>query len=426
MAEPLGFEHYRDSYTTEDLWDMLITQGDPTSVELSSTVWATARGKLASAREALNTNVSDLTDRWQGPASEEFQNRMVLVIQYSETTEFFMEQAETDHLPGIAGYLAAAQARARGENHLGEDLDPANDIPDLEEWMEQVKGLSRAEIASLTSSGWTANTNEHNAWREARHDELAQTIADLGARYAYYANTIFAEPPPPQPDGMPGNPTFERPTGGVFADHPTDTTTNTPANTFQQTDTSTNTETTSLALDDDEDDDEASPWTYSSYDDLDEPSGGLASGGTATTLPSSGSYIGGTSASGSSIPGTGLGGAGVAPGRDMNPATPMHSATPPGGRSGTVGRSGMNPNLHTRPGATIRGSGNMPTGGRRNTDEAEEEETEARTSKYVEAEDFFSAPFDPAAGPAHEGPKHQRAWDKEHAAWEEHRRDEEA
>jgi hypothetical protein len=60
MAEPLGFEHYRDNYTTDELWDMLITQGDPMSVQLSSTLWATARGKLAGAREALNANVSDL------------------------------------------------------------------------------------------------------------------------------------------------------------------------------------------------------------------------------------------------------------------------------------------------------------------------------------------------------------------------------
>jgi uncharacterized protein YukE len=434
MAEPLGFEYYRDNYTTEELWDMLITQGDPMSVQLSSTVWATARGKLAGAREALNANVSDLAAYWQGPASEEFQNRMILVIQYSDATEFLMEQAETEHLPNIAGYLASAQARARGENALGEDLDPANDIADLEEWMEQVKGLSRAEIASLTSSGWTTNANEHVAWREARHDELAQTVADLGERYADYANTVFAEPPPPEPDGMPGASTFQRPTGGVFAEHPTGTTTGTPANTAHQPDASTNNESISPVLDEYDEDDEASPWTFTSHDDLDEPSGGLASGGTTvgTALPPGGSPVGGTTISsstaapGSGVPGATPSGAGIAPGRGMTTPGPTGcGATPSSPRGSTVGRGGgMTPHLPARPGTATPG-GHVPASGRRSTDETEEEETEARDSKYVEAEDFFSAPFDPAAGPAREGPKYQRAWDKEHAAWEERQRDEE-
>ncbi|WP_026924439.1 hypothetical protein [Glycomyces arizonensis] len=431
MAEPLGFEYYRDNYTTEQLWDMLITQGDPMSVELSSTVWATARGKLLNAREALNANVSDLATYWQGPASEEFQNRMVLVVQYSEATEFLMTQAETNYLPNIAGYLASAQARARGENALGEDLDPANDITDLEEWMEQVKGLSRPEIAALTSSGWNTNANEHTVWREARHDELAQTVADLGAQYAEYTNAVFAEPHQTAPDGMPGSATFERPTGGVFADNPieapADATTQTSTRATQP-DTSANNEAFASVLDDE--DDEAPPWTYSSHDDFDEASGGLAGGSTATALPTGGSPIGGTSigsgttAAGSGFPSAASGGAGVVPGRGLNSANPTSGAVPSNGRSTAAGRGGVNPNLQARP-AAGRDSGNTPVSGRRRSDETEEEETEARESKYVEAENVFSVPFDPAAGPAHEGPKYQRAWDKEHATWEERRREEE-
>ena len=421
MAEPLGFEHYRDNYTTEELWDMLVTQGNPVSVGLSSTVWATARGKLAGAREALNTNVSDLVDRWRGPASEEFQNRMSLVVQYSNATEFLMYQAETEYLPGIAEHLASAQARARGENALGENLDPDDDIPELEEWMEQVKGLSRAEIASLTSSGWTTNTNEHTAWREARHDELAQTVADLGVQYAEYANTVFSEPPAPAPIEMPGTPTFERPTGGVFADDPADTTTGVPASTAHQSDTRAHTEESALFPDEDEDD-EAPLWTYTSHDDLDEPSGGLASGGTTTALPPHG---GATVSGGAAAPGSGPSGAGFTSGRGVTVSVPTSGTASSSARSGTVGRGGMTPHLPARSGTVGSGGGNTPASGRRSADEAEEEETEARDSKYVEAEDFFSAPFDPAAGPAYEGPKYQRAWDKEHAAWEERQRDEE-
>jgi hypothetical protein len=50
MAEPLGFEHYRDGYTDAELWDMLVSQGNPQSVNLSTTIWSTAKGSTAGAR----------------------------------------------------------------------------------------------------------------------------------------------------------------------------------------------------------------------------------------------------------------------------------------------------------------------------------------------------------------------------------------
>jgi uncharacterized protein YukE len=471
MAEPLGFAHYRDSYTDEQLWDMLVSQGNPTSVNLSTSIWSTARGSTAGAREALNTHLAELAEYWKGPASDEFQNRMLLVGQYSEAAEARMRIAEETYLPDLAGYLAAAQSRAKGENALGESLDPATDITDAEVWMEEVKGLSREQIAALDPQTRTTYNNQHAAWRQARHDELAQTVADLGTQYSGYTNGVFAEPAEPAPDGMPGNDTYQQPTTGVFA--PTTVTSDNTGTTPSGSSGSLQPE---LPVVDDEDD-VADPWDLPSYNDIDEPSGGLASGTTPTapvggagpiggtpatgggTLPAGGGLFPGRSGTGpSGLPGRGPATTGptrgtqpATPGRGGQPGTPGRGTSGRGGQPGTPGRSGNTPGRSGQPGTPGRTSSTGRTGqpgtpsrsasgsnssgsgartgagtgkngspganNKRRNDEVEEEETLTRETKYVTAEDVFSAPFDPAVGPAHEGAKHQRAWNKEYDAW---------
>jgi hypothetical protein len=503
MAEPLGFAHYRDSYTDQQLWDMLVTEGNPTSVNLSTAIWSTARGSTASAREALNTHLAELAEYWKGPASDEFQSRMALVIRYSEAAETRMRQAEENYLPTLAGHLSAAQSRAKGDNALGENLDPGTDITDAEVWMEEVKGLSREEIAALDPQTRTTYNNQHAAWRQSRHDELARTVADLGEQYADYENTVFAEPPEPAPEGMPGNDTYQQPTTGVFAPTTVDTSAGNSA-----PGGGTGIVQPEPPLVDDEDE-VAGPWDLPSYDDIDEPNGGLASGGTAPTAPVGGAGpVGGTAVTGGgtlptggglfpgrTTPGTsGVPGrsTGTAPGRGPATTSPARGAQPAspgrGGQSGTSGRStsgrGSQPGTPGRNGSTTGRGGQPGTPGRsgttagrggqqgspgrnstagrtgqsgtpggRNTagpssngnrrgagtragtgagtaknsgpganskrrnDEAEKEETLTRETKYVTAEDVFSAPFDPSVGPAHEGAKHQRAWNKEYDAW---------
>ncbi|MEV3935583.1 hypothetical protein AB0K52_06355 [Glycomyces sp. NPDC049804] len=506
MAEPLGFAHYRDSYSHEQLWDMLVSQGNPQSVNLSTTIWSTARGSTAGAREALNTHLAELGEYWKGPASDEFQRRMMLVGQYSEAAEARMALAATDYLPDLAGKLSAAQARAKGENALGESLDPATDITDAEVWMEEVKGLTRDDIAALDPQTRTTYNNQHAAWRQARKDELARTVADLGAEYNRYTTTVFAEPAEPAPEGMPGNDTYQEPTTGVFA--PTTVDSNGPTAGTSGSATTTQPETPVV----DDEDDVADPWKPPSYTDIDEPNGGLASGGAAPGAPVGGAGpVGGTPVTGgggtlpaggglfgpgrstpstggvpgrgtSNVPGRGPATAGPArgaqpttPGRGSQPGTPGRGTAGRNGQPGTPGRSGTTSSRGGQPGNPGRGSagrtgtttgrGSQPgspgrstgrngqpgtpsrggsgssnstsgrgTGARtgsgsgvgkngspganskRRHDEVEEE-TLARGTKYVQAEDIFTAPFDPSVGPAHEGAKHQRAWNKEYDAW---------
>lgn len=460
MAEPRGFAFYRDNYTDQQLWDMLVTAGKPVSIGLATSVWATARGKLELTRDSLNTNVADLADYWQGDASSEFQNRMILIGEYSVEVEDRMRRAEERYLPMIAEQLASAQSRAKGENSLGENLDPTADITDPDQWMHEVKGLSHDEIAALEPQQRTTYENEHASWRQARHDELAQTVADLGVQYADMANEHFSEPPKPPPDGMPGNATYQQPTTGVFADSGPNSGGST-GTTVSDTSTSGNTGGGFASVN--ADDDVAEPWNLPSYDDIDETGGGLASGTPAA--PSGPSLSGTTVATG---PGAGpggsagllaTGGAGAVTGRNGQPlpgrpATTTGNGRAPGGQNltgrpnpnqtgagrpgtgqtggrtgaqqpGTTGRSGPGRTNASGRGGTGagRGSSTAPAGNRRG-DEAEDEETTYRKSKYVEAEDLFTAPFDPAVGPAQEGPKHQREWNKQYDKWKAQRKDE--
>ena len=448
MAEPLGFAHYRDNYTDAELWDMLINAGNPLSVQLSTTVWATARGKLANARESLNTDMTELAEHWQGEASTEFQNRMLLVYQYSLAAEERMSLAETKYLPEIAEHLATAQSRAKGENPLGENLDPAADISDPDEWMHEVKGLPYDEIAALDPQTRTTYQNEHADWRQARHDELAHTVADLGKQYSDMTDEYFAEPAAPPDPEMPGTSSYQQPSTGVFADNGTSPGSSTGA----VSSTSTTGGSSASTITEDawgpigDEDDIASPWTLPSYDDIDEHSGGLAGGGLGGTMPTGGAVSGTTIPTGSGVPSSssgfgsgmaGAGGTGSVPGRGPNTTGPVRGGQMTPGRGGApngTARNTMQPNHPPgRNNATTRGGLNRPGAGRGNNvppantkrsgDEADEEATTSRETKYVQTEDVFSAPFDPTVGPAHEGPKHQREWDKQYDEWRQREED---
>jgi uncharacterized protein YukE len=420
MVEPMGFAHYRDNYDDAELWAM-IHAGDPWSVEESAGVWRTARQGLESSREALKSELEALAEYWQGPASEEFQRRMMLVHDYAAGAEERMRVAEEVDLPDMAGALQEAQDRAQGRNALGENLSPNFDLPVADDWMHEVKRLPEGVIALLDPQARAWLVAEHAAWRQARHDELARTVADLGSTYAFIANERFADPPAPPPEDMPGNATYEPPVRGVFADSEADGTANTvvPGGDAPPVEDGERRG---------EEDEPASPWTPRSYTDIDGPAGGLASG-TATVAGTV--FPGGAGAPAGSAGGAGpfgpvrTVGPGAVPGRGAAASVPGRGAAaslPGHGSRGTgpVRGEGVGPRGRDLGRAGARGGGTPP--GKRGADEAEEE-VEGRSSKYVEAEDFFTAPFDPAAGPAKEGPKHQRAWDKEYAAWEERRRE---
>src|SRR5690606_15129881 len=203
-----GFDYYRNKYTHEQLWEMLVNQGDAWSVEQAGSVWTTATGGLESARDQLDASMLETVDYWQGPASEEFQRRMRIVYEYSQTAEEDMMQAAEQTIPGIAQFLTDAQGKAQEQ-----DLSPASEL-EYEDWLEEVKNVKPADPDYLEKQ--EQYRNEYEQYKTDRHDAIAKIVADLGDKYAKVKNDSFPSPPPPPPSDMPGNTTFQPPTGGVF------------------------------------------------------------------------------------------------------------------------------------------------------------------------------------------------------------------
>jgi hypothetical protein len=366
-----GFDYYRNTYTHEQLWKMLVTEADPWSVEQAGSVWTTAKGGLEAAREQLDTSMLATVDYWQGPASEEFQRRMRLVYEYSQTAEEDMMQAAEVTIPGISEALSNAQQQA-----LSADLSPESEL-DYEDWLEEVKNVAPGDSDYLTKQ--EQYRTEFEQYKAERHDALARIVADLGDRYSEYKSRIDKVPPPP-PSDMPGNETYQPPTGGVFGRDglAEPGSLDAPPGSDQGADLNGD------GIPDSEQDDldPVETWAPGSYDDVDSDiSGGLAAGG----LPvGGGGYTGGTvptgGTGGTSFAGAGAGlfgpargaGAGSAPGRGTTGSTSP-------ARSGAKSGRGMGPGSNSGRGMNNRGMG--PRGGTRSGyyDDDEEEETTRET-----------------------------------------------
>lgn len=389
-----GFDYYRSSYTHEQLWEMLVTQGDSWSVEQAGSVWTTASSGLASAREQLDASMLETIDYWQGPASEEFQRRMRLVYEYSQTAEEEMTEAAEVTIPDIAGFLTDAQGKAREQ-----DLSPAREL-DYDDWLEEVKRVTPEDPDYLEKQ--EQYRSEYEQYKSERHDAIAQIVADLGGKYAVAAERFT--PPLPPPVDLPGNSTYQPPTGGVFGNdglNPGGAPLGPPGS-----DLSAGTDLNGDGVPDVEqvgldDLDPVEGWDLGSYDNLDSDiSGGLAGGGGLGPI-GGGGYTGGTVSTGgmggtTSMAGTGSGlfgparggGAGSAPGRGTgttsSPARSgaTRSTAPSNTRGGSSGSNrGMGPGSNSSGRGMSRGNGMGPRGGTRSGyyDDDEDEETTRET-----------------------------------------------
>ncbi|GAB3645221.1 WXG100 family type VII secretion target [Glycomyces tarimensis] len=391
-----GFDYYRNSYTHEQLWEMLVTQGDAWSVEQAGSVWTTAKGGLESARDQLDASMLETVDYWQGPASEEFQRRMRLVYEYSQTAEEDMMQAAEQTIPGIAQDLVDAQSKAQNQ-----DLSPASEL-EYEDWLEEVKQVKPEDPDYLEKQ--EQYRTEYEQYKTDRHDAIAKIVADLGDRYSEH-KSILEDPPAPPPSDMPGNSTYQPPTGGVFGNDGMNSASSMSgapgigsesgpgSGIGDGTGSGGGIENSDL-----DDLDPVDGWEPGSYDDLDSDiSGGLAGGGPLAPVGGGGFSGGGggftATGGGFTSAGTGLfgpaagGGSGSTSSRGPGTNSPARSGAaksttgPSNTRgSGSGGRGGTNPTSGRGAGRGM-GRGMGPNGGTRSGyhDDDEEEETTRET-----------------------------------------------
>ncbi|WP_100448203.1 WXG100 family type VII secretion target [Glycomyces xiaoerkulensis] len=350
MGQGKGAEYYKNTYTHEQLWQKLITDGDSWSVEQGGSVWRTASADIENAKTGLDTAMSQVADYWQGSASEEFQRRMEILREYGDEAASGMERVSEYTVPELAGFLKEAQQKARDQ-----DLYPEHTLTDYDEWLEQTKPEDLQPGTEKEQNQRPQLQREHADYIEERHEAMAIIVADLGQNYQDVADT-FREPPSPPPTGMPGNDTYQQPTGGVFGSSglgPTGGYTgggSGPGSANFANDNQFN----GAGSDDLE---PVDGWDPASYTDLDSnfEGGALASGGSATAFAPGGGP-GATSVGGAGTTGTGTG-AGL-----FGPARSSGAGSAPGRGTGSnsPARSGAN-----RPASSTRGSGSgRGTGGR--------------------------------------------------------------
>ncbi|THV22038.1 WXG100 family type VII secretion target [Glycomyces paridis] len=375
VAKGKGEDFYKSSYTHEQLWDMLHA-GNDWAVERAGSIWTSAASGMKAAREELDTHVSTLRTQWTGAASEEFESRMNVIKQYSVESENGMKSVGELKIPNLANSLRTAQTNS-------ESLNPAYLETDYDDWVESKKNVPSSDPEAVSKKPqWEQEwLNE----LDSKHQELAKIVADLGDVYAQAKETDFGEPPPPPPSDLPGNSSYQPPTGGVFADG-TLTTPGYVGGNGPGAPGSVAGDTNGDGLVNSDDLDPVdNSWNPGSYGDIDSDIGGLASA-TGYTPTGGGPGMGSPSFGGSSSltgASTGLFGpaagsaAGSAPGRGGSTTSPARAGatnTKPGGtngaRSGSSGSSGRGGNqgrgLSSSSRSAIRGgSGNNPRGGTR-------------------------------------------------------------
>jgi hypothetical protein len=344
-----GKDYYKSTYTHEELWNML-NEGDDWAIEQGGSIWVSAASGMKAAREEMVVHVQSLRTQWTGSAADEFEYRMSVVEDYSIASEDGMKSFGELKIPALAQALKSAQTDAQSA-----DLYPSS-TESYDDWLES-NNIDKTKPDYQTKK--TQYEQQYEAYLDTRHDQMAQIVADLGDRYAKAKETDFSEPPPPPPSDMPGNNTYQKPTGGVFA---TDTLSNSNDVGNAPTDVSSADPAGADGIigTDDDLDPVTGDWAPGSYEDPDsELGGGLAAangvpagtgyttgmgpgGGGGTSLTSAGGAGLFGPARGATPPG---GGAGNAPGRGTGNTSPARAGASSGtGRSGsgTGGRGGLN------------------------------------------------------------------------------------
>lgn len=378
-----GKDFYKSTYTHEQLWNML-NEGDDWAVEQGGSIWVSAASGMKAAREEMVVHVQSLRTQWTGNAADEFEYRMSVVEDYSIASEDGMKSYGELKIPALAQALRTAQTEAQSA-----DLYPSS-TESYDDWLES-NNIDKTKPEYQTKK--TQYERQYEEYVDARHDRMAQIVADLGDTYAEAKERDFSEPPPPPPSDMPGNSTYQPPTGGVFAENGLTNTGDVPDAPGDTSNADSAGADGILGTDDDLDpvDD---GWTPGSYDDID---GGVSGGGLATGyMPGGGSgYMpgggGGSGVGGANLlgagaglfgPATTTGGAGTAPGRGTGGTSPARAGASSGtGRSGsgTGGRGGMNSGPGNRAGVPgSRGATGARGGTRSGYSDDDDEDTYTR------------------------------------------------
>ncbi|MFG3339532.1 hypothetical protein [Glycomyces sp. NPDC048151] len=197
-------DYYYTEYDQEQLWHMLMRDGDPWSVRQSGQFWKHARESVELVAAAFARQLDELADYWQGRAADRYQAWAAAILDAFDAAREGMSYSEKHLLAEAAAALEAAQ-----DDALAAGLDPSH-WADLDRWVEDhwtpLGGLTELQLRAA-----------HAAFRDEQRHRLAEVVSALGERYrALQADIDDAMPDVPD---LPGADTYE-PLRGTALDRP--------------------------------------------------------------------------------------------------------------------------------------------------------------------------------------------------------------
>ncbi|MFC4337448.1 WXG100 family type VII secretion target [Salininema proteolyticum] len=275
-----GFDHYRENYSHEELWDQLMSANSE-AIAHTGLMWRRAGEGIEGFANELNQNMATLREFWTGTASDSFAEAMLEFYDYLGRKARYFKGVETDKFDRIQSAITEAHSKAKEQGDYGEfSLNPAYNLG-FHDFCTGVYGDDYQKKKQFKES---KALGEWEAYKSDRHDRVAQIVADLGSVYAEYKFTISQErvEDDVKPTGLASRNPYERPGSGLVTD---DRRPNQETNRDEPVQSDETPTADSSQTDDrnDEDDDMPQAWDFTTYDDLDtDPSAGLAS---ATPAP---------------------------------------------------------------------------------------------------------------------------------------------
>ncbi|QSB05125.1 WXG100 family type VII secretion target [Natronoglycomyces albus] len=403
-----------NQYSFEQLWSMLFTDADPTSVAMAALPWKSVRETLEDANNRVASSVSRLMQGWQGEAADEFADRMDKLSEFSSRLAGYIEETEAKSIPLLSAALKEAREKAESYPFNASRMS-------YEEW-------------KASRPPWEMDDRAHYE-NEQRKERLlmASYVGKLAETYDEVSDRFDTEPPPKPAPGTPGE-NAPSPGGPLFGNDGlngrSDGSPAVIASNSGSTGSMGSTGSSSgpvlpagsgaIGATDGVD------WQLSGEGDADESGAGLYAGTAGPAAGPAGGGVGsiagassGSIATGAGAAAIGVAGSGSAAstastrggstGSRVGPGGTTASSTAAGkGTAAVMGRGGAGTG---RPGAGMMGA----AGGRPGESG---EETEGGPENWLTEQDFDWTAFDPNSGPADDyDPKAIREWERMYDAW---------
>ncbi|MGK5738002.1 WXG100 family type VII secretion target [Micromonospora sp. URMC 103] len=194
----------------QTLYDAVMA-GKPGQIDGVAAQWSALKGIVDALGRDLSGDLEKLSHTWVGSASQEFQRRLTLIVDYAGTLGEGMADV-TSALTMMSGQLRTAQKQAESPEET-DDHDQAVS--------GALKGAAVFGVPGALVGGLMGHQQDKEE-QEKAHQRMVNVVAELAAGYDLSAYGRIVTPPPPDPD-TPGTVDGSGPTvrGGPHVGTPT-------------------------------------------------------------------------------------------------------------------------------------------------------------------------------------------------------------